>query len=116
MGRQQPTTPEERQRIVAEWTASGLSAAAFAEAHGMAMCTLYGWRRQLRARSTGRVDRGAAPAFAEVVLRSSEADAHRAGAEPPSIELVIADVVVRVGAAFDDAHLRRVVDVLRRTG
>ena len=100
-------SPEERDRFLAEWQATGVSAAEFAPRAGVTAHTLYAWRRRVRAAA----QEVATSRFAEVVVRSSPASA--AGGSPARIEIVVGDALVRVGAAFDDAQLRRVLDVLR---
>ncbi len=129
MGRRQRTTTEERAWVVSEWEASGQSAATFARTMGIAMCTLYGWRRQLRAQPAASEEVIAIPpsspgagnrvhmrtpgaSFAEVVLRAP-AEADNPGRNDGWIEISIDNAVIRVGSSFDDEHLRRVINVLR---
>ena len=107
-------TAEDRARILADWMASGLSAPAFAPQIGVTAHTLYAWRRRARA------DEGpsAHARFAELVVRRSADDAMPVtGEREPDgrIEIVVGEAVVRVGATFDDDHLRRVLDVVRAT-
>ena len=105
-------SPEERKQLLADWQASGLSASEFAPRAGVTVHTLYTWRRRARA---GAGD-AAAGRFAELVVRhSSEASAPAGHAGEPDgrIEIAVGEAIVRVGAVFEDAHLRRVLDVVR---
>lgn len=100
-------TTEDRARLLAEWKASGVSAAEFAPGVGVSAHTLYGWRRKARAEAV----EASAGQFTELVVRSAPAPAVT---DPAArIEIDLGDAVVRVGAIFDDAHLRRVLDVVR---
>ncbi len=124
MAARQRTTAEERAWVVAEWEASGQSAVAFAQTMGIAMCTLYGWRRQIRAKAKQSdparpaasahtpVAQPTSPSMAEVILRPS-APSQPAEASMSGIEITIGDAVIRIGESFDDHHLRRILDVLR---
>ena len=118
MSQRRRFTIEDRNRILGEWATSGLSGPKFAEIAGMSSHTLYLWRR--RATSNAAVSGAASSSgatepsrgsFAEVVLRPV---AGRATQAP--IEIAVGDAVVRVGTAFDDDQLRRVLDVLRAAG
>ena len=118
MPQQRRFTTEDRDRILGEWATSGLSGSKFAEVAGLSSHTLYLWRRRTRANAavSGAASSSGATepsrgAFAEVVLRP--AAGHEAHAP---IEIAVGDTVVRVGAAFDDDQLRRVLDVLRAAG
>ena len=100
-------TTEDRVRLLAEWKASGASAAEFAPRAGVSTHTLYTWRRKARAEAAD----ASAGQFTELVVRNSPA---LAVTDPAArIEIALGDAVVRVGAIFDDAHLRRVLDVVR---
>jgi len=118
MSQQRRFTTEDRDRILGEWATSGLSGSKFAESAGMSSHTLYLWRRRARANAAAsgaaiswagtEASRGS---FAEVVLRPA------AGHETHApIEIAVGDAVVRVGSAFDDDQLRRVLGVLRAAG
>jgi len=118
MPQQRRFTTEDRDRILGEWATSGLSGAKFAEICGTSSHTLYLWRRRARANvaasgaaSSSTATESSRGAFAEVVLRPA------AGHETHApIEIAVGDAVVRIGAAFDDDQLRRVLDVLRAAG
>lgn len=108
-------TSEDRARLLGEWEASGVSAAEFASRAGVTAHTLYAWRRRARA-DMGTGAGGGAGRFAEVVVRPSSAGpatAIDAGAACDRIEIAVGEAVVRVGETFDEAHLRRVLDVVR---
>ena len=109
-------TADDRARILAEWRSSGLSAARFASQAGVTAHTLYAWRRRARAEGGGCGVGGGAGRFAELVLRSSAGlppTTPATGQIDAGIEIAVGDAVVRVGAVFDDGHLRRVLDVVR---
>jgi len=100
-------TNEDRTRLLAEWKASGVSAAEFAPRAGVSTHTLYAWRRKARAEAGDAF----AGQFAELLVRNSPKPAIN---EPGTqIEIALGEAVVRVGAIFDDTHLRRVLDVVR---
>jgi transposase len=100
-------TSEDRVRLLAEWQASGVSAAEFAPRTGVSSHTLYAWRRKARAEAADT----SAGQFTELVVRRSPVPAVD---EPATrIEIDLGKAVVRVGAIFDDADLRRVLDVVR---
>lgn len=103
-------SPEDRDRFLAEWQTTGVSASEFAPRVGVTAHTLYAWRRRSRAAAQDVATTG----FAEVVVRSSPASA--ADDSASRVEIVIGDALVRVGPAFDDAQLRRVLDVVRPMG
>jgi hypothetical protein len=94
--------------IFSDWKASGLSISAFCRNRDVAEASFYYWRRELGARGR-RVGQDAAapmsvtePAFVPVRV---------VAAEP--IEVVVrSGQVLRVGTAFDPAHLRAVVAAL----
>ena len=87
----------ERREILAAQEESGLSAWSFARAAGVPYTTLAYWKRHAGA------GEGTARFVPVEIERESVA----------LVELVVGDVVVRVGADFDDAHLVRVVRALR---
>jgi transposase-like protein len=101
---------------VQRWTRSGLTATRFAQQEGVNAGTLAFWRWKLRRGTPGR-RRQAAPArqipspieFVEVLPAPSP----RPGTEPgAALELVVTGYRVRVGAGFDRAVLRELLDVL----
>ena len=84
----------ERRELLAVHADSGMSLWAFARESGVAYTTLVHWKK-----------RGTAspPRLVPVEIERG-GDAR--------VEVIVGDVVVRVGAEFDDAHLVRVVRAL----
>ena len=105
--------PADRARVLAEWEANGLTAKQFARQLGVSMYTLYTWRRAARAEA-GTTSVGP---FAEVVVRraTEQESATDAGMRGAPIEIEVGDAVVRVGSAFDDGDLQRVLTAVRAT-
>lgn len=118
-----PTNPKSLDELVAlkQWTQdqarvvldagkrSGLSLAAFARRHALDPRRLYWWRGQLP-----RAERPVA--FEEVALLGAAVrPALQAGHATTGLELVLpSGHIVRLGAAFDAATLRRLLEVLER--
>lgn len=94
---------EFKERAVAEAMQPGASVSAIAHRIGIHPSQLFGWRRDARA-GQGRsslppaVEAESGPVCARAV-----------------IELVIGDVVIRVGADIGETHLRRVIRAVRPT-
>ena len=88
---------------MARWRASGKSARAFAERHGLGAVTLYGWARTAR-------DQAELQGFVEVQL-PQVAEVTRATLGSIEIELA-GGRVVRIREQVDFALLRAVLDVL----
>jgi hypothetical protein len=87
---------------VAQWKASGLTAAEFAQRHNVGEASLRWWRWKLGTASKKAVT---SMTFVEI-----PAPVRRAG-----LELVLDDrVVVRVPPDFDEPVLTRLLDVLER--
>ncbi|WP_232480887.1 IS66-like element accessory protein TnpA [Roseomonas sp. KE2513] len=120
-------TPEQKRDIVMESLEPGGSPVAVARRHGIGSGLLYTWRRQLVEDHLKAV-LPASPSFVPVaaladgegaaadqpVPQVASSDA-MPGAVPASIEIVLPDgVTVRVGAAVDEAVLRRVLSALGR--
>lgn len=120
-------TPEQKRDIVMESLEPGGSPIAVARRHGIGSGLLYTWRRQL---VEGRLKAllPASPSFVSVAalpdgedaaadqpVSQAASSAAMPGAVPASIEIVLPDgVTVRVGAAVDEAVLRRVLSALGR--
>ncbi|MGG5890117.1 IS66-like element accessory protein TnpA [Falsiroseomonas sp. HC035] len=120
-------TPEQKRDIVMESLEPGGSPIAVARRHGIGSGLLYTWRRQMmEGQLKARLPMP--PSFAPV---SAVPDGAEAAAEPPMqqaaprtalsvdtsarIEIVLPDgVTVRVGAAVDEAALRRVLAAVGR--
>ena len=109
-------TKAERARIAAESLMSGASVTDVAQRHGTTRWQIYDWRRKLR---TGQLvvpeSVAALPMFAELVVEGAAA-----GAEMPAeavvatgVEIVVGDVVIRVGADADEVLLTRSIRAVR---
>lgn len=97
---------DEKARIVAASLQPGANVSAIARSEGLDPSQLYGWRR--KAFASGVVSPATAgtdsPArFARVETTCSA-----------SIDIVVADMVVRVGSAFDPDHLVKVLRAVRK--
>jgi hypothetical protein len=90
---------------VQQWTASGLSARAFATREGLRSERLFFWKRRLRASSAMAV---ASLSFAKV----SVAPPPREVAVSPLEVVTRSGHTVRVGSHFDEAALLRLLTVL----
>lgn len=95
--------------IVAESYRSGETVCGVARRHGLAAQQLFAWRRQARrADASNRASLG----FAPVVVTPPDPAPALTGAVP-GIEIVMADVVIRVPAGADGETLARVVRAVR---
>jgi len=94
----------------------GASVTDVAQRHGTTRWQIYDWRRKLR---TGQLvvpeSVAALPMFAELVMEGAAA-----GAEMPAevvvatgVEIVVGDVVIRVGADADEVLLTRAIRAAR---
>jgi len=99
--------PHERRKLARRWLASDLSAAAFAERHGVSAASLHRWRRELAS-----ADRSPSPGFVEVVV--SEDPAVPSPAAAPAVEIRLDGAAVLVPPGTDAATLALVLDALRR--
>ncbi|WP_246053634.1 transposase [Paracoccus hibiscisoli] len=109
-------TKAEQARIAAESLVPGASVTDVAQRHGTTRWQIYDWRRKLR---TGQLvvpeSVAALPMFAELVMEGAAA-----GAEMPAevvvatgVEIVVGDVVIRVGADADEVLLTRAIRAAR---
>lgn len=109
-------TKAERARIAAESLVPGASVTDVAQRHGTTRWQIYDWRRKLR---TGQLvvpeSVAALPMFAKLVIEGAAA-----GAEMPAeavvatgVEIVVGDVVIRVGADADEVLLTRAIRAAR---
>ncbi len=120
-------TPEQKRDIVMESLEPGGSPVAVARRHGIGSGLLYTWRRQMmEGQLKARLP--VPPRFVPVAAVPDRADAAAVPPMPQAtplavvsgdtaarIEIVLPDgVTVRVGAAVDEAALRRVLAVLGR--
>jgi transposase len=120
-------TPEQKRDIVMESLEPGGSPIAVARRHGIGSGLLYTWRRQM-VEGQLKALLPVPPSFVPVAalpdgtvaatappVPQAASSAARAGAVSASIEIVLRDgVTVRVGAAVDEAALRRVLAALGR--
>ncbi|WP_333711168.1 transposase [Agrobacterium tumefaciens] len=90
-----------KERAVAEAMEPGASVSAIARRIGIHPSQLFGWRRDARAEQGG----SSVPASVEADLGPVCARA--------VIEVVIGDVIIRAGMDADEAHLSRVIRVVR---
>ncbi len=125
--RRRAWTAEQKLRIVGESLEPGASPIAVARRHGIGSGLLYTWRRQmvegqLKARlpvQPSFVPVAALPdgevAAEDPPMPQAAPSAAMPGGTPALIEIVLPDgVTVRVGAAVDEAALRRVLAALGR--
>ena len=95
--------------IVAESYRSGETVCGVARRHGLTAQQLFAWRRQARrAEARSRAPLGFAP-----VVVTSTASAPASTGAVPGIEIVVADVVIRVPANVDGETLARVLRAVR---
>lgn len=100
-------SPHERAALVRRWLASDLSAAAFAERHGVSVTSLHRWRRELAS-----ADRSSSPGFVEIVASGDPVVASPSAA--PIVEIRLGGAAVLVPPGTDAATLGLVLDALRR--
>ncbi len=107
-------TKAERARITAESLVPGASVADVARRHGTARWQVHDWRKKLR---TGQlvVPESVAelPMFAELVVEGAAADAPAATDATSGVEIVVGDVVIRVGAGAGEGLLMRTIRAVR---
>lgn len=94
----------ERGRVLAELEASGQTVASFARQRGLSAWTLYEWRRRLQAK--GRAAKALAPAFVPLHVKPEPTSAVAFQVELDS------GTRIHVPGGFDEAELRRLVEVL----
>jgi transposase len=92
----------------------GISVSKLAQEHGISANMLFKWRRDLRAGLLTAPSADAAQLLPVVLKRPTVSPARPVNAAPAgTIEIAIADAVVRVGANADAALLRLVLQSLR---
>src|SRR5262245_58971383 len=104
-------------QLLAEWQDSGQSVTAFCQHRQLQVQSFFRWRKLLAQRDlpadsaqTTAAALAAAPAFVPVRFRHRPSDAG-----PLPFEVVLAGGrLLRVGAAFDPAALRQLLDVLEQ--
>jgi transposase len=118
-GRRRAWSAEQKARILTESYESGDEVSAVARRHGLTPQQLFGWRRDVRRRSTRRQSNDAAKmSFAPVLV---ETGGPQAG--PPvapscptatgTIEIALGAAVVRVGPGTDLATLTKVLRAVK---
>ena len=111
MSRGNPRDPRKERfwrRMLRQWRRSGLSVRAFCAQQGLSEPSFYAWRRTLADRDPP------APAFVPVtLLPEPTARLTPDAAASTGLELLLpGGRVLRVGAAFDEPTLRRLLAVL----
>ena len=111
-GRRQRTKAE-RARIAAESMMPGMKVADVARKHGTTRWQIYDWRKQMRKGNLVVPESVAAlPMFAALVVEDSAADASSLGGRS-DLEIVVGDVVIRVGVGADEGQLTRAIRAAR---
>jgi len=104
------SSPPDIQALLAEFDASGQSAASFARSRGIASWKLY--HALNRRRGKPRIRR-ASPALSTPALLPVRVIESRPSGAVPSLELLLASGHrIRLGPDFDPGLLRRVIEVL----
>jgi transposase len=107
-------TEAERARIAAESLVPGASVTDVARRHGTTRWQVYDWRKKLR---TGQLvvpeSVAALPMFAELVVEGAAAEMPAEMEVSTGVEIVVGDVVIRVGADADAVLLTRSIRAAR---
>jgi transposase len=91
----------------------GVTVADIARKHGTTRWQIYDWRKQIRKGNLVVPESVAAlPMFAELVVDDTAAEAPLA-VHGSDLEIVVADVVIRVGGGVDEGQLTRVIRAAR---
>ena len=107
-------TKAERVRIAAESFGPGTSVTEVARRHGATRWQVYDWRQKLRDRQLVVPDSVAAlPMFAELVVEGAAAEMPAETEAGTGVEIVVGDVVIRVGADTDAVLLTRSIRAAR---
>jgi len=111
-GRRQRTKAQ-RARIAAESMMPGMKVADVARKHGTTRWQIYDWRKQMRRGNLVVPESMAAlPMFAELVIEDITTDASSLGGRS-DLEIVVGDVVIRVGVGADEGQLTRAIRAAR---
>jgi transposase len=106
-------TKAERARIAAESMMPGVRVADVARKHGTTRWQVYDWRKQIRKGNLVVPESVAAlPMFAELVIDDT-ATAAPLAVTRSELEIVVGDVVIRVGADTDERQLTRAIRAAR---
>lgn len=112
-GRQR-RTKSERARIAAESLVPGASVTDVARRHGTTRWQIYDWRKKLRDGQLVVPESVAAlPMFAELVVEGAAAEMLAETEASTGVEIVVGDVVIRVGADSDEVLLTRSIRAVR---
>lgn len=107
-------TKAERARVAAESLVPGASVTDVARQHGTTRWQVYDWRKKLR---TGQLvvpqSVAALPMFAELVVEGPAAAMPAETEVATGVEIVVGDVVIRVGADADEILLTRSIRAAR---
>lgn len=107
-------TKAERARIAAESLVPGASVTDVAQRHGTTRWQVYDWRKKLRAGQLVVPEHVAAlPMFAELVVEAPAAEMPAETEVTAGVEIVVGDVVIRVGAYADEVLLTRSIRAAR---
>jgi transposase len=107
-------TKAQRARIVAESLVPGASVTDLAQRHGTTRWQVYDWRKKLRAGQLVVPEHVAAlPMFAELVVEAAAAEMPAETEVTAGVEIVVGDVVIRVGAHADEVLLTRSIRAAR---
>jgi transposase len=118
-GRGRAWSAEKKARILTESYESGDEVSAVARRHGLTPQQLFGWRRDVRRRSTRRQSNDAAEmSFAPVLVETGGPQAVRPVAPScptatGTIEIALGAAVVRVGPGTDLATLTKVLRAVK---
>ena len=107
-------TKAERARIAAESLLPGALVTDVARRHGTTRWQVYDWRKKLR---TGQLvvpeSVAALPMFAELVVEGAAAEMPAETEVTTGVEIVVGDVVIRVGADAEEVLLTRSIRAVR---
>lgn len=107
-------TKSERARIAAESLVPGASVTDVARRHGTTRWQVYDWRKKLRDGHLVVPESVAAlPMFAELVVEGAAAEMPAKTGASTGVEIVVGDVVIRVGADTDEVLLTRSIRAAR---
>jgi transposase-like protein len=105
-----PRDPHKEQfwrRTLQQWQHSGLSIRAFCQQFGLSQASFYAWRRTLAERDASP------PAFIPVEVLPPALPLTSSASAAAGLELLLpGGRVVRIGSAFDEPTLRRLLAVL----
>ena len=111
-GRQRRTDAE-RARIAVESLAPGAVVAEIARRYGATRWQVYDWRRRLRRGFLlAPQEDGASPAFVPLAV----GDEPKRTPNGDIVEVVVGDILIRVGREVSEAHLARIFRAARASG